>query len=41
VDDPVTAYDFAIMFGISKPEPGPYIIVEVWQTMVDETDITA
>jgi ankyrin repeat protein len=31
VDDLAAAYDLAILFGVQQPEPGPYIIVEVWR----------
>jgi len=29
------AYDLAIHFGVQRPEPGPYIIVEVWRRTTD------
>jgi len=41
VDDLASAYDLAIMFGISKPEPGPYVSVEVWQPRATEASTTA
>jgi hypothetical protein len=31
VDDQGTAHDLAVQFGISQPEPGPYLVVEVWR----------
>lgn len=31
VDDVGAAYDLATLFGIQRPEPGPYLIVEVWR----------
>jgi ankyrin repeat protein len=31
VDDLAVAYDLAVLFGLMCPEPGPYVIVEVWR----------
>lgn len=31
IDDLTTAQDIAIHFGVCPPEPGPYVIVEVWR----------
>jgi hypothetical protein len=31
VEDLATAGDLAVAFGVSQPEPGPYLIVEVWR----------
>src|SRR5437764_659991 len=30
VDDVGAVYDTAILFGVQQPEPGPYVIVQVW-----------
>jgi hypothetical protein len=31
VDDLAAAHDLAVLFGVRQPEPGPYVIVEVWR----------
>jgi hypothetical protein len=36
VDDVGAAYDMAILFGVQQPEPGPYVIVEVWRRATGE-----
>jgi hypothetical protein len=33
VDDLAAAYDLAVLFGVRQPEPGPYVIVEVWRAV--------
>lgn len=35
-NDMGTAYDMAIIFGARQPEPGPYLIVEVWRRRTNE-----
>jgi ankyrin repeat protein len=35
VDDLGAAYDFAMIFGVTQPEPGPYLIVEVWRRVAE------
>jgi len=36
VDDVGAAYEMAILFGVQQPEPGPYVIVEVWRRATGE-----
>jgi hypothetical protein len=31
VEDLAAAFDLAVEFGVRQPEPGPYLIVEVWR----------
>jgi hypothetical protein len=33
VEDLAAAYDLAVLFGVWQPEPGPYVIVEVWRAV--------
>jgi ankyrin repeat protein len=35
VDDLGAAYDFAVIYGVTQPEPGPYLIVEVWRRVAE------
>jgi ankyrin repeat protein len=35
LDDLAAAYDLAVIFGVTQPEPGPYLIVEVWRHTYD------
>lgn len=38
IDDVGLAYDVATCFGIEKPEPGPYVIVEIWRHVAGDTE---